>query len=345
MKGLTSSLWPIRYRPLPDELLSSWLVRLAHGHGLKVQTLCNLTFGNRHQVWNRDIDRLAPMWLITELCRRTDTPLDVAWATTLRTYEGWLYPRYRPSGMLQWVLMLNLYHRKRHGYGMQYCPLCLASDPVPYLRRSWRVAFNTVCDRHGNLLAERCPACGEAVAIHRISMVRPDALDENSLAYCYACEFDLRTTPTSSPTICDASSADLLRSLRSVLTESTPSRDIWNLGQCQVMHQICRIMTTRSVRACLREFAADERGLTDIELAGGYRNFETRSIEERHHVIQLASWIMDEPASRLTHAWRAGVVRYSMLLKDLDDAPDWFTRIVENFSDWRTRLSVDYQVS
>jgi len=160
MNGLTSPLWPIRYRPLPDELLSSWLVRLAHGHGLKVQTLCNLIFGDQRQVWNRDIDRLAPMWLITELCRQTDTPFDVAWATTLRTYEGWLYPKYRSSGMLHWILMLNMYHRKRQGYGMQFCPHCLASDPVPYLRKSWRVAFNTVCAQHGNLLADRCPACG-----------------------------------------------------------------------------------------------------------------------------------------------------------------------------------------
>jgi len=31
-RGLTAPLWPIRYKPLPDELLSSWLVRLAHGH-------------------------------------------------------------------------------------------------------------------------------------------------------------------------------------------------------------------------------------------------------------------------------------------------------------------------
>lgn len=71
MRGLTESLWPIRYKPLPDELLSSWLVRLAHGHGLKVQTFCNLIFGNKLQVWNRDIDRLAPEWLIAELSSKT----------------------------------------------------------------------------------------------------------------------------------------------------------------------------------------------------------------------------------------------------------------------------------
>ena len=71
IRGLTSPLWPIHYKPLPDELLSSWLVRLAHGHGLKVQTFCNLIFGNSQQVWNRDIDRLAPTWLLDQLSYRT----------------------------------------------------------------------------------------------------------------------------------------------------------------------------------------------------------------------------------------------------------------------------------
>jgi hypothetical protein len=39
MQRLTQSLWPIRYKPFDDELLSCWLVRLAHGHGLKVLEL------------------------------------------------------------------------------------------------------------------------------------------------------------------------------------------------------------------------------------------------------------------------------------------------------------------
>lgn len=104
MKGFTSPLWPIRYKPLPDELLSSWLVRLAHGHGLKVQTFCNLIFGNRLQVWNRDVDRLGPDWLVNELSARTGTPLVIAYGTTLRAYEGLLYPQFKPSGVLQWIL-------------------------------------------------------------------------------------------------------------------------------------------------------------------------------------------------------------------------------------------------
>lgn len=109
-------LWPIRYKPLPDELLSSWLVRLAHGHGLKVQTFCNAIFGERLQVWNRDIDRLAPSWLLNELSLRTGTHYSAAASTTLRNYEGLLYRKFRTAGLLHWILVLQMYHRKRLGF-------------------------------------------------------------------------------------------------------------------------------------------------------------------------------------------------------------------------------------
>ena len=148
MQGLTTSLWPIHYKPLPDELLSCWLVRLAHGHGMKVQTFCNILFGNRLQVWNRDIDRLAPPWLVDELSRRTGTPLSASYATTLRAYEGQLFTKSKDSGALAWIQTLKMYHRKREGFGLQFCGACLADRPMPYFRKAWRVAFNTICTKH-----------------------------------------------------------------------------------------------------------------------------------------------------------------------------------------------------
>ncbi|CAG4884761.1 conserved protein of unknown function [Georgfuchsia toluolica] len=106
--GLTRPLWPVHLKPLPDELLSSWLVRLAHAHGLKAQSFCRLLFGSQRQLWNRDIDRLAPSWLIDTLCENTATPLDVGRNCTLRAYEGVLYRDYRESFITQWILPLRM---------------------------------------------------------------------------------------------------------------------------------------------------------------------------------------------------------------------------------------------
>lgn len=54
MPMLTGSLWPIHFKPYKNELLSSWLVRLAHAHGLKIQSFYHLEFGSQYEIWNME---------------------------------------------------------------------------------------------------------------------------------------------------------------------------------------------------------------------------------------------------------------------------------------------------
>jgi hypothetical protein len=288
MGHFSSSLWPIHYKPLPDELLSCWLVRLAHGHGMKVQTFCNVIFGNHHQIWNRDIDRLAPSWLLSELSNRTHTPMARVLNTTLRSYEGILYPKFRTAGALQWVLVLQMYHRKRKGYGLQFCPFCLNTDDVPYFRKQWRIALNTVCQRHGTRLLDRCPTCSSPVAVHRLDMRTRDFNASESLSLCHACGFDLRRANSLEKRVFDTLSSDVIFS--SCLTLDGASSE-WDLAKYSVLHHICRIMTTRYKHARLREFVLDQIGECDIFLTSGKMSFETRSIEERHFIIQCPATI------------------------------------------------------
>jgi hypothetical protein len=338
MRGFTSPLWPIRYKPFPDELLSCWLVRLAHGHGLKVQTFCNLMFGNRRQIWNRDIDRLAPAWLIDELILRTGTSPEMAWGTTLRAYEGILYPKFRLSSTLRWILALKVYHRTRQGYGLQFCPTCLAEDEIPYFRKRWRIALNTVCSKHGNMLFDRCPYCDAAVAFHRLDMAGMEAIDVAPLSYCHSCQFDLRNAPPEKPIVYEAATSLLLLDASHQFSHDRTPESEWNLERFAVMHQLCRIMTTRYKHAHLREFVLDQIGVPDIELIGGHIPFEMRTIQERHHLLQLVGWLMVDLEPRLTAAWRAKAVRYNLLLKDFDDPPVYYKLIADKSSNWRDRL-------
>ena len=192
LRGFNSQLWPIRFKPLPDELLSSWLMRLSHGHGMKVQTFCNLIFGNRHQVWNRDIDRLAPTWLLDELIFRTGTPSNVAYGTTLKAFEGILYGSFKPAGTLQWIQTLKMYHRKRQGFGLQLCPYCIQEDEIPYFRKAWRITFNTICPTHRCMLIDRCPSCSLGIAFHRVETGLKKIDDLNwSLSSCHHCSYEI----------------------------------------------------------------------------------------------------------------------------------------------------------
>jgi hypothetical protein len=335
MKGFTSPLWPIRYKPLPDELLSSWLVRLAHGHGLKVQTFCNLIFGDRRQVWNRDIDRLGPDWLVKELSARTGTPLQIAYGTTLRAYEGLLYPQFKLSGVLQWILTLQMYHRKREGFGLQYCPMCLREDLEPYFRKSWRVAFNTICVKHHCMLRDRCPNCDAGVAFHRGDMGNTDASITGSLAECHQCRFDLGEAGAEPIISYDKQASDWHVGLCRQLTGGDSAQPTADLDSFGVMRQMSALLTSRYSTVKLHAHVCDQLGVLEMQLTTGRVATETRPLLERHHLTQLIFWLMMDMEPRLRVAWRAKAVRYNHLGKDFENAPAWYTKIVDGFSNWR----------
>jgi hypothetical protein len=336
MDGITQSLWPIRYKPMPDELLSSWLVRLAHGHGLKVQTFCNLIFGNKRQVWNRDIDRLAPSWLIAELAVRTGTPLKAAQSTTLRAFEGLLYPKFKSTGTLTWIQTLKMYHRKREGYGMQFCSQCLREDVEPYFRKSWRVAFNTYCSKHDCMLHDRCPRCQSAVAFHRMDVGNARIFTAQSLVACHVCQFDLCKSPRV-PVIWHRADARAWMQIveASLNAKLTSSRRRKTLESLRVMRHIATLLTSRHTSLRLREWVCERIEAPYLLMVQGRVAIESRPLSERHHLVQLAAWLMADLKPRLGLAWRSKVVRYNHMLKDFGEPPKFYAGVVVGFSNWR----------
>ena len=330
------TLWPVHPKPLSDELLSSWLVRLAHANGQKVQTFCKVIFGNRRQIWNRDIDRLAPGWLIETLSRYTAAPADAVYQSTLRTYEGTLYPAYREVGILHWILNLTLYHRTLAGHGLQFCPACLASDATPYFRKRWRVGLYTVCAEHRVRLLDACPHCDSPVAFHRIEMGKRGQLREIPLSTCHACGFDLRdAVPAASRIygcgvddaligVCDTFESGGLFDLRASPLE-------WML----VLHQLVKLICTPRAGVHLREFVEHQLHAPEVNLRPGKVAFELRRATERLHVLKLAIWVALDLESRLHQAWQAHALRYNHMLKDFDDAPAWYREVTGKFSNWR----------
>lgn len=333
IKGLTSPLWPIHFKPLPDELLSSWLVRLAHSHGLKVQTFCNLLFGSRLQVWNRDIDRLAPEWLIRELSDHTGATIEQVMATTLQSYQGVVYHRHRASGTLAWIQSLKLHHRKFAGFGLQFCPRCLATDHEPYFRKSWRVAFNTICTIHNCMLHDRCPDCGQGVAFHRNDMRHAQYVTTISLKECHCCGFDLSKSPSIRVNYASKDTGRFLGSLSQKLLDG-------DLGQPEidnllVMHHFAKLIFTRNFTVQLYSHLCGVMRIAGIAL-GTKVDIEGASIETRHHALQVIAYLMLDLEPRLRRAIVANSVRYNHLKKDFDDMPEWYRGLIEGFSNWRT---------
>lgn len=328
-------LWPVHLKPLPDELLSSWIVRLAHAHGLKVQTFCRLFFGNEHQVWNRDIDRLAPSWVTEQICLHTGTSPEIARSSTLRAYEGVLYRHFRESSTLQWMLPLFIFHRKRQGFGLQFCPECLADDTVPYFRKRWRVAFCTYCPTHNVMLHDRCHHCGEPVAFHRLELGDYARSDSGPLTQCFNCGFDYRKAQTLAPRFYEASAFNAMNAAVLRLEHRGPRSKPRSVRYYNVLHHLCWLLTSRYRRVTLLDYVRRQIGAPALPIQPSRVPFEARSIQERHHLVQHAFWLLADLEPRLTAAWKARTVTYSALLRDFHDRPSWYDQVVRKFSDWR----------
>lgn len=185
---MTLSLWPVHPHPLPDELLSSWLIRLARGNGFKVHSFCASFFGRERQIWNRDVDHHAPAWLLSTLSERTGSTHEQIVQTTLRAFESFVFERFSELGGTRWVLPLSVFHRTRRSLGQQFCSQCLREDSEPYLRRSWRLALSVVCVHHKALLCDSCPQCSSPMTPHRADMTARGGFPEKTtMLRCFKC--------------------------------------------------------------------------------------------------------------------------------------------------------------
>lgn len=188
-------LWPNHFKPLPGELLSSWLVRLAHAHGYKSELLCSILLGRGKAMWNRDIDRSPSTELCSSLRRVAAVSAAQIRDATLTAYGGYVSERVSPNGISRWVIPLNIFHRKRRSPGLMYCPLCLAKGGAPHYRKQWRLSFVTVCSEHQVELLDRCDACLSPITPHRVDFGREGYAPRVGLfVLCACCGRDLRKT-------------------------------------------------------------------------------------------------------------------------------------------------------
>ncbi|MEO8129823.1 MAG: TniQ family protein [Bryobacteraceae bacterium] len=167
------ALWPLRPRPCPGELFSSWLVRVARCYEMPVETFCRAVWPGR-KVWRGDADRQIDDEALRLLSGKTGVTYAELFSLTLRTYE--------PDACQPWEdeFARNLYFRGAHtSHAIRFCPCCVAERPH-YFRRDWRLAFVTVCPRHRLPLLERCESCRAPCLFAKVAVDRP-------LASCYRC--------------------------------------------------------------------------------------------------------------------------------------------------------------
>ncbi|WP_367275050.1 TniQ family protein [uncultured Bosea sp.] len=130
--------WTFKLRPKPDELLSSWLCRVAHAHGMTPHAFLALHWPGM-EIWTRDIDRSADDGWLREVASRSGLPFDAVTALTLKPLMPILAGGRRRDfsrGDAPLVLSAGVFHRSRVRHALQFCPFCVAEeDPHVDFRR------------------------------------------------------------------------------------------------------------------------------------------------------------------------------------------------------------------
>lgn len=256
--------WPVSVDPLPDELLSSWLHRLALANGIAPRSFAGV-LGLGEGMWSPRLDLRLPRHVAGLLADQTGVPPEAVGAMTM-------------SGCAMAPLLLPLRdsaHRNRSTW-MQYCCQCLATDDAPYFRQQWRLASRVSCFVHGCGLRDRCPACHAGVAAFHQRELVPQH-------FCARCRFDLRAAPKASGKASarrlERAIADICRvesAMGSTKTNDAVSRVLSMPVAAEVRSG--RTLTNLSTAARIRCFEAlaakpPDWLLNNMDAAGAYRRW------------------------------------------------------------------------
>lgn len=323
------TLWPIRPKPEHDELLTSWLVRLASHNGLKLQTFCSQMFGRDRSIWNRDTDKLADPELLHFLAEGTGASPERTRQTTLAAYEGWIYQTHNPNGNTPWILPLGIYHRLRKGRGVQYCPKCLESSKEAYFRRSWRVGFVVACPEHGVELLSSCLHCNAPVCFHRREMGFRSSLPDGNMRYCFNCNYDLakanvQTLPSDEMKF-HRYLADGLSNGWMIAPSGNP---VYAHLYFEVLHQVMKLLMSRRSRQ-LGIVVSATANLPAVPVPAGHVELEHLGVEDRRRLLLQAKWLFEEWPERFVSVCRKNQIWSTWLLRDMQEGPFWFTSVVQ----------------
>lgn len=324
-------LFPAFIKPEPSELFSSWVVRLAHEHYMKVHTFTAFNFPDK-QFWNRDIDRSVTDDLINQLALRNNCSFDTAYQTSLRSYEGLLFERHNEKTTSKWIMPLGIYHRTWKHKGLMYCSECLKKDKEkPYYRKQWRLSLSVVCIECKCFLRDCCINCGAPVSFFRSELGHKLKDPSNSIGCCYNCGFDLSK---SKYLPADDEILNIQKQIYSIIRYGYNQQIIYPLQFFEVLKYFLKIFTgNRTMSHSAQKEIAGLMNLNYNVPKGGYNcRFDTLSIYDRSTALRMAFWLLEDWPVRFIEFFKSISCYSSDLFRDFENIPFWYWSVVyENF--------------
>jgi len=318
-----ASRWAVPIALLPDEILSSWLIRVALANGCDPLVFMGAVWP-KQRVWTMDLDRHPRAELLDVLSAMSGAP-------TAFLEQATLYPIAQrvlsadPPEKQSWPWILSVGSRNCRRIGrMQYCPFCLAADERPFFRLQWRFAWHSVCVPHGCQLVQACPHCNAALEPHRVKVTG------TGLASCVTCERSLsRVVSWNAALPCaqflQLATDEVLRTKQTTYLDSVISVPEW-FAVIKFFIDLIR----RALRAQTVAMETLALGVTaEIRNGLGFVPLEKLALQQRAHLLEFAGRYMRMPFEQLmSELSAAGLSRLAVFPNGEPDVPS-IKRIAE----------------
>jgi len=163
--------------PFPGEAISSWLIRYAIRRNCSPGKILDWVGVDWPKpVYWMDFDAEALPW--DYICKLTSCSPSLLKQCVPDNAQFMLCPE---------LLCLHTDPMRMQPH-LRYCATCLANDPIPFYRTTWRLSSSWICLEHGEVMRDYCPTCRAPLFWNYAARSRIKISD---LRMCYHCGGDL----------------------------------------------------------------------------------------------------------------------------------------------------------
>lgn len=335
--------WPSFVKPLPDEVFTSWLLRMSRSHLVRYYTFCSSYFDGI-EFWNRDLDKALPEEIKAMIIKKTILKASDIQEMLLSSYHSKIFVN-DLGKRNPWFTPFSVYNYKyaaKHQTTLSVCTSCLKNDnAVPYYRKQWRLSIQTICTTCKTEMIDACPECGSQIN-HLISEKgRKSQTPIFPITYCWKCLYDLQKSETRKPSL---HLLDMQGYLNQVIESG---HDIAHSLQYShlyfiTLHKVISLLN-KTNNEPLKRFQELLCQGTDLEFIAPIDNrknpFELMKISVRRNLLYKAYWVLADWPYRFRELTAKAGVRSKVFTDDFHDIPYWFqTEIANNrlvHAEWR----------
>lgn len=330
----------IRFLPESDELLSSWLFRLAWMNAEKIHTFRKRCWNKTGSPWNRNINLPIDTQFFQNIANLAQTNYERLFPHTLLSLEGILFEKVKKSGKVDGVLASRhyAYGNNRPHHSLQYCTECIQEQTTVHFKRTSMITYLVGCPKHRNVYRDTCYKCGHPVKIHLSDSGQKYIPRINPVSFCHYCGSLWGQAPKQElPELSDdfwSLQGKIQETLHTNWFQISGGEQLYALSFFNGLRHIIRYIMNNTNTASLREIVARELGILPLGFVqNGYQGrMDSLSIGDRVTIMQYVSWLLSEWPSRFNWALKKSGISYSYLCTYRDEFPYWLAKEI-----WQTK--------